>query len=299
MSRWGNSGQLTKASYGVVKQNPGLYKFTVRAAVYGILFGLIGVLPGIVLLGIGAALTENNNGNASGGAIVMFIIGTLLTLAGLIVGTTAANLQMAAMVQATDDVLNGRAINEEACRQAARGKTGVLVAWSAISVAMSIIVSAIRGDGSGGIVGNIARAILAGLVAAVWAIVTTLVLPVIVLEHLGAVAAIKRSANLIRSTWGEALLGGVRIGARFAFLYILPGILLIVLGAVISIAVGSVAIAGGVLLILIGMALVLLGVVKSATCKNVFGVALYRWATGSGALGPFSDDDLRGAVRTK
>ena len=299
MSRWGNSGQLTKASYGMVKQNPGLYKWTVRAAVYGILFGLIGVLPGIVLLGIGGALTENNDGSASGGAIAMFIIGTVVALIGLIVGTTAANLQMAAMVKAADDVLNNRAIDEDACRQAARGKTAVLLAWSAISVGMSIVVGAIRGDGSGGLVGNIARAVLAGLVAAVWAVVTTLVLPVIVLEQLGAVAAIKRSANLIRSTWGEALLGSVRIGARFGFLYILPGILLIVLGAVVAIAIGTVAIAGGVILILIGMALVLLGAVKSATCRNVFGVALYRWATGSGALGPFSEDDLRGAVRTK
>jgi hypothetical protein len=39
--------------------------------------------------------------------------------------------------------------------------------------------------------------------------------------------------------------------------------------------------------------------VKAATCRNVFGVALYRWATGEGALGPFSEDDLRGAVRVK
>jgi hypothetical protein len=47
------------------------------------------------------------------------------------------------------------------------------------------------------------------------------------------------------------------------------------------------------------MGLIVVGAVKIATCRNVFGVVLYRWATGEGALGPFSEEDLRGAVRVK
>ena len=151
----------------------------------------------------------------------------------------------------------------------------------------------------GGIVTTLLRSLLAGLVAAVWTVVTVMVMPAIVLEGLGATAAIKRSAGLIRSTWGEALLGSVRIGARFGFLYILPGFLLIVGGVVLAIAVGGAAVAGGVLLIIIGLGLVLWGSVLAATCRNVFGVALFRWTTGEGALGPFSEADLQGAVRTR
>ena len=58
---------------------------------------------------------------------------------------------------------------------------------------------------------------------------------------------------------------------------------------------GGPAIAAGAVLAVLGMGLIVVGAVKVATCRNVFGVALYRWATGEGALGPFSDEDLRGA----
>ena len=34
----------------------------------------------------------------------------------------------------------------------------------------------------------------------------------------------------------------------------------------------------------------------AATCRTVFGVALFRWATGDGTMGPFSDADLTGTV---
>ena len=57
-------------------------------------------------------------------------------------------------------------------------------------------------------------------------------------------------------------------------------------------ALGGPAIVLGVLAALAGVVLIVVGAVKAATCRTVFGVALYRWATGEGALGPFSEDDL-------
>ena len=128
---------------------------------------------------------------------------------------------------------------------------------------------------------------------------TTLVMPVIVLEGMGAVPAIKRSASLIRSTWGEALLGSVRIGARFALMFTLPGALLLVGGLWFGISAGGSALVLGGLLAVVGVVLLVIGAVRAATCRNVFGVALYRWTTGEGALGPFSEDDLRGAVHVR
>ncbi len=182
---------------------------------------------------------------------------------------------------------------------AARSRLGTLAAWSTISVAVSALVSALRGDGQGGIVSSIVRNLLAGMVAAVWSVVTTLVMPVIVLEQVGAVAAIKRSSGIIRTTWGEALLGSVRIGARFFLIFTLPGLLLLAGGIALGVIVGGAVIAAGVLMALAGLALIIVGAVKAATCRTVFGVALYRWATGDGAMGPFSEADLRGAVGVK
>ena len=70
-------------------------------------------------------------------------------------------------------------------------------------------------------------------------------------------------------------------------------------GIALGIAVGGPMMVAGAVLALAGVVLIIIGAVKAATCRNVFGVALYRWATGEGALGPFSEDDLRGAVRVK
>ncbi|MEZ5239175.1 MAG: DUF6159 family protein [Microthrixaceae bacterium] len=296
MRQWGNSKELTRASYGLVKENPGMYRWTIRAAVHGAVVGGLGVLVGLGLVALGAAMAD---GSAGPLGIVVVVLGVLLVLGGMIGGLTAANTQLAGLVSATDDVLHGRELDEDAARSAAHSRFRALAAWSAISVGVNAIVSMISGDGDSGFAVTIVRSLLAGLVAAVWAVVTTLVMPVIVLEDAHAVAAIKRSASIIRGTWGEAVLGSVRIGARFGLMFSLPGALLLVGGAVLGFTFGGPMIVAGVLLVVAGVALVITGAVKAATCRNVFGVALYRWATGEGALGPFSEADLRGAVQVR
>lgn len=300
MSRWGNSRELTQASYGLVKQNPGMNRWTVKAAVQGAIVGAIGSILGLALIFTGAFIMDPD-GNSEGSALglIPLVVGVLVMVAGMVGGLTAANRQLAGLIRVTDDVLHGRTPDEQAAREAAHSRLGALAGWSAISVAVGALVSAISGDGESGFITSIVRTLLAGLVAAVWAVVTTLVMPLIVLEDLGAVSAIKRSAGIVRGTWGEAVLGSVRIGARFALIFSIPGALLIVGGVVLAVAIEGPAIVAGVLLALVGVALIVVGAVKAATCRNVFGVALYRWATGEGALGPFSEEDLRGAVRVK
>ena len=296
MSRWGNSKALTQTSYGLVKEHPGMNRWTVRAMVHGAVVGGLGVIVGLAVAGVGEVMDE---GDGSAMGMALMIVGGGIAVLAIIAGLTAANLQLAGLVRATDDVLHGRELDEQAAKDAAHARLGALAAWSGISVAVGALVSLIRGDGNSGIAVTIIRAVLAGLVAAVWSVITTLVLPIIVLEGLGAVSAIKRSSSIIRTTWGEAVFASVRIGARFALTLILPGVLLLVGGIALAIAVGGAVIGAGVVLALIGIVLIIIGAVKAATCRNVFGVALYRWATGEGALGPFSEDDLRGAVRTK
>lgn len=299
MGHWGNSKALTQASYGLVKEHPGMNRWTVRATVHGAVVGGVGVLVGLGLVGAGGVMSDGSSGSGSTMGIVALVLGAVVVILSIIAGLTAANLQLAGLVSATDDVLHGREPDEHAAKAAARSRLGALAAWSAISVAVGALVSLVRGDGNSGIITTIVRSLLAGLVAAMWAVVTTLVMPVIVLEQLGATAAVRRSASIIRTTWGESVYGSMRIGARFALTYILPGAALVIGGIVLAIAVGGPAAAAGAVLAVVGVMLIVVGAVKAATCRNVFGVALYRWATGEGALGPFSEDDLRGAVAVR
>lgn len=300
MSRWGNSKELTQASYSLVKDNPGMYRWTVLAAVHGAVIGAIGSVVGLALMLVGDyMINPDAPTEPSDFGFVPLVLGAIVVLGSVIGGLTAANRQLAGLIRVTDDVLHGRTPDEDAALDAAHSRLGALAAWSAISVAVGTLVSLINGDGSGGFITAILRSLLAGLVAAVWAVLTTLVMPLIVLEQLGAVAAIKRSAGIIRTTWGEAVLGSVRIGARFALVFGIPGGLLLVGGVVLAVVVEGAAIPVGAVLALCGVALIVIGSVKAATCRNVFGVALYRWANGDGALGPFSESDLRGAVEVK
>lgn len=306
MKSWGNSKALTKSSYELVKANPGMNRWTVRAAVHGAVIGGIGSVIGLGIVGAGELLSDPKAETASAASTsssttgtILLVIGAIVVIISVIAGLTAANRQLAGLVHATDDVLHGRPVDEQAAKDAAHEQIGTIAAWSAISVAVGALVSFIRGDGDNGVIVAILRSLLAGLVAAVWAVVTTLVLPVIVLEKVGAVAAIKRSASLIRSTWGEAVFGSVRIGARFALIFVLPGILLVIVGVALGVVGGVPGIVAGAVLAVVGVVLVVIGSVKAATCRTVFGVALYRWTTGEGALGPFTEDDLRGAVRTR
>ena len=64
-----------------------------------------------------------------------------------------------------------------------------------------------------------------------WSVATFLVVPVLVVEKVGPLDAIKRSASLLRKTWGEQLVGNFGIGLVFGLLVLLV-VLLLGVGAV-------------------------------------------------------------------
>lgn len=78
-----------------------------------------------------------------------------------------------------------------------------------------------------------------GLIGMAWAVVTFMVVPVLAAERLGPFAAVKRSAGLLRKTWGEALVGQVSLGA-VQLLFTLPVILVLVVVGGFSASAGSV-----------------------------------------------------------
>lgn len=71
--------------------------------------------------------------------------------------------------------------------------------------------------------------IVSSLVGMAWSITTYFVVPILVVESLGPIGAVKRSAGIIRKTWGESLTAHAGIGI-VTFLAILPGIGMVVGG---------------------------------------------------------------------
>jgi hypothetical protein len=123
-----------------------------------------------------------------------------------------------------------------------------------------------------------------------WSVVTFLVLPVLVFEGLGPIAAVKRSAALFKGTWGENLMTNAGIGLIGLFAIIggaLPLMLFLAIG-------GPVAILGIGLFVLWVVTVMLV----SSTLTGIFQTALYRYATGAPVPG-FEPGQLEGSFRPR
>jgi hypothetical protein len=127
------------------------------------------------------------------------------------------------------------------------------------------------------------------LIGTAWNVATYLVAPVLAVEGIGPVDAIKRSTALLKQTWGEQIAGNFGLGAITAL--VIVGIILLGGGAVY----GVVALELGVIpIVLVGgfvlMLLVIVGLISS-TLNSIYTAAVYQYAT-TGRSGEFFDSQL-------
>jgi hypothetical protein len=164
-----------------------------------------------------------------------------------------------------------------------------ILGYAAIAATVGLVLQIIRERaGFGG-------AIAAALGGAAWNIVTFLAIPVLVVEGVGPVAAIKRSAGLLKKTWGEQIIGSAGIGLVFG---------LIGIGAAaIGIALGMVALGAGIMIL--GIALFAVAVLAvlvisllGATLNGIYSAAVYEYAVG-GDTGEFDREALAAAFQPK
>ena len=168
--------------------------------------------------------------------------------------------------------------------RAAAARSHVLLPWAIVSATVSIVLRAV--EQRGGVFGRI----VGSLAGVAWSVVTFLVLPILVFEGIGPIAAVKRSGELFKRTWGENLMTNAGIG--------LVGVLAVLVGAVplvLLLAVGGpVAVVGIVAFVLWCVAVLLV----STALTGIFQVALYRFATGTPVPG-FEPAQLEGSFRTR
>ena len=185
----------------------------------------------------------------------------------------------AALVAAALERLRGGDPNIASGLRAASARLPQIIAWALITVVVSMVLQALRERG--GIGGAIAAAI--GGVA--WSLATFFVIPVLVAEGVGPIEAIKRSAGLLRGTWGNqvtANFGFMLIGLVAVVIAVLPAALLFFVHPLLGIAVG------------VPLVALALGAVQAL--EGVFKAALYDYARGDTPHG-FDRETLAGAYR--
>lgn len=140
------------------------------------------------------------------------------------------------------------------------------------------------------------RVIIFSFLGLAWHLVTFVVVPILVVENVGPIEAVRRSARLVKATWGEQVVGNTSIWLIFSAPLILIAILATPL---LSRAVDS-ANDWYTILILYGfvMAFVTLLLVQMAL-HAIFSAAVYRYAAGKHVADEFDETVLRNAFRSR
>jgi hypothetical protein len=212
------------------------------------------------------------------------VLAAILAVVGVYLATLVATYFAVALAAASADVLDGRDATVRRSTAVASGVLGPIAGWALVLTTVNLVLQVLRERA--GILGNI----LLGAATVAWGLATFLVVPILALEGLGPRAALERSASLFRQRWGEQLVGTASIGLLFALLGTVPALLLAFLG----LASGSTVVA--VSLIVVAVIVAVAAAVLGSAARAVFAVALYRYASGSGATGPFTTYDLERAV---
>lgn len=152
--------------------------------------------------------------------------------------------------------------------RAATNRLPQILAWSLVSATVGVLLRAVESRAEK--VGQIISAILGGA----WSIATYFVVPVLVVERVDPITAVKRSLSVLRQTWGESLTANFGIG--------LVTFLAMLLFGVVPVVGGAFALAASVPL---GAGLIALGIVGflavglvSSTLDSILLAALYLYA---------------------
>ena len=267
MTRIRNSFALAGASWRVLKADKELLLLPVISGIASLIVAVSFIVPFFV------------TGNITGARLL------LLVLAYFVLAYITIFFNAALISAANERLEGGDPTIGSAIRGAAR-RAGKIVPWALLSAVVSMILRAI--EERVGFVGQIVVA----MVGVAWSVITFLVLPIIVIEGIGAGKALKKSGSLVRNTWGENLAAHVGLGL-IGFLLMLPTIALVVIGIATGSGLGGAAIGVGVLW---GIIIV----VVMAALSAIYQTALYHFAVAGHVPSSYFDNAvMQSAFRTR
>jgi len=135
------------------------------------------------------------------------------------------------------------------------------------------------------------------VVEVAWAAATYFVVPVLVVDGVGPIEAAKRSAAILKRTWGETV-GGVGGLGAISFLFFLPVVLLFFLIGTSRLEAWASPVVAISLIAIVVVYVLVLTVVFTAL-GTIFRTGAYIYATTGQAPSSMDPALLQGAVRKK
>src|SRR3954470_15420829 len=260
-----NSWELVKASVRVLREDRELMIFPVISTIGVFIVTLIFFVP-LLLTGILSSATEGSSFSGFQNALVWVVLFLFYIVMYTVIIYSNVALVGAAMIR----LRGGNPTVGDGFRIAGE-RTGAIISYAVISATVGIVLSLLRDQD------NIIGRIFASIINVAWNVVTFLVIPVLVVENLGPIDAVKRSGTLLRKTWGEQVVANGGIGIVF-FLLMVAAVL--VIGGplfVIAMSINSVVLMVTAVTLSV-LAVSILGLISSAL-NSVFQAALYMYAT--------------------
>lgn len=180
-----------------------------------------------------------------------------------------------------DSYINGRPIDTAGAVVLANRRFGRLVAWTVVGSLVGLVMRVLSDQL------KVGGALAQWALGISWSLLSAFVVPILVLEDLTVRAALRRSARIFKSRWGETTTAYAGIS--------LP-ITLALLGFLVAAVVVGVA-ASPVAGIVVGVAAALVAMVISGALGSVVNVALFQYAITGQAPDGFADYDFAGHFR--
>jgi hypothetical protein len=266
--RLSNSWALVKASAAVLRADKELLVFPIVSAVLSVIV-LISFLVPMVLAGIFDSTVIANSGFPVFGYVVGFLLYVVQYFVIFFCNTALVGAALIRLRGGDPTVGDGFRI--------ATARLVPILGYALIAATVGMILRAI--SEKSGIIGKL----VVGLIGLVWSVATYLVVPVLVVENVGPIEAVKRSAGHLRKTWGEQIVGNLGMGAVFGLMTfgtIVAGVILFV-GAAVTKSI-ALMVTVGVMTVLALMTIALIG----SALGGVYAAAVYRYAA-EGEVGTF------------
>lgn len=274
-AKFSRSWELVKASAGVLRSDKELLVFPMVSGIAALIVLATFALP-VFALGI----FENGMGPLG------YVLGFLFYLCQyFVIFYFNSALVGAAMIR-----LSGGDPTVGDGLRIANERLLPILGYAAIAATIGLLLQALKNKEN-----NILARMLGSLLGTAWTVASFLVVPVLVANKIGPIDAVKKSIELLKSTWGENAVGQLGIGFVFGFIMaavIIVGIILSILGFMVSLYLGFVVVALTIVLALT------VGIIQSAL-SGVYAAALYRFANDGVAPQGFESMALQTAFQAK
>jgi hypothetical protein len=274
MERIRRSWHLVRASWAVLRQNWSLLRFPLVASVLSTIVALlaIGLLwgPGITESDMASTDDAGTSLLTYGGVFVLYLV---LSFVVVYCNTALTSLVLARFA--------GREPGGDAGWSAANRRWKQVLGWSAISATVGVLLSVLRDRSRAG-----------GFAAAIggeaWSLATFLVIPVLVIEDIQPITAAKRSASLLKRTWGEQIVGTAGLGLVTGLVTL---VVVLIGGGIVWLAVSTGHTAAVVAAVIPVVVALMILIALNSALGTIYRAAVYQYATGQPVAG-FGEPDL-------